>query len=92
MPADTYLTNKAEFKRGQTDGVNGTIHALTRIINGNDKGEKALQNRELEKIRRVFLMWRDHIIESTKENNKKAYDILVETKKIMDIKIPDNIK
>ena len=91
MPADTYLTNKAEFKRGQTDGINGTIHALTRIINGNDKGEKALQNRELEKVRRVFLMWRDHIIES-RDTNKKAYDILVETKKIMDIKIPDNLK
>lgn len=91
MSNDSYLKNPAEFKRGQNDGINGTMAAITGVIDGTDKGQNALQNRELEKVRRVLLMWRDHIIESTGKN-KKSMDVLIETRKIMEIKIPDNLK
>lgn len=82
------MYNETWFKKGQVDGVEGVSKALTRIINGTDKGVDALQNRELEKIRRVFLLWRDHIIENMENKNKTSLAVLLETKKIMDIKIP----
>ena len=86
---NSYLNNPKEFKRGQADGISGAISALTRVINGTDKGDNRLADKELEKIRRVFLMWRDHIIES-KDKNPKSLNVLVETKKIMDIPVPKN--
>jgi hypothetical protein len=82
-----YLNNLAEFKRGQQDGVTGVINVMTRVINGTDKGSDALKDRELEKVRRVFLLWRDFIIADMKVNNE-AKNVLLETKKIMDIVIP----
>jgi len=82
----SYLNNEREFKRGQADGITGSITALTRVINGTDKGDNRLANVELEKIRRVFLMWRDHIIEN-KDKNPKSLNVLIETKKIMDIPV-----
>lgn len=85
---ESYLNTAAQFKKGQADGVNGTIGVLTNIINGKDVGVHAVSNRELEKIRRVLLMWRDYIIES-KVKDRRAMEILVETKKVMDIKIPN---
>jgi hypothetical protein len=90
MKNEKYLSNSQEFKRGQIDGITGTLQVLTKVVNGTDKGVNALKNRELEKIRRVFLMWRDHIIENKKD--PKALAVLVETKKIMDIQIPENLK
>ena len=90
MKNESYLANTHEFKKGQNDGIVGTLHVLTKVIDGTDKGVNALKNRELEKVRRVFLMWRDHIIENRKD--PKALAVLVETKKIMDIQIPDNLK
>lgn len=90
MKNENYLGNLQEFKRGQNDGIAGTMQVLTKVVDGTDKGANALKNRELEKIRRVLLMWRDHIIENRKD--PKALAVLVETKKIMDIKIPDNLK
>jgi hypothetical protein len=83
---NTYLNSPREFKRGQADGISGAIIALTNVIKGTDKGDKRLADKELEKIRRVFLMWRDYIIEA-KDKNPKALDILIETKKIMDIPV-----
>lgn len=82
-----YLNNLAEFKRGQQDGVTGVINVMTRVINGTDKGSDALKDRELEKVRRVFLLWRDFIIADMKVSNE-AKNVLLETKKIMDIVIP----
>ena len=88
MNKDSYMFNEAWFKKGQNDGVEGVVTVLTKIINGTDKGVDALQNRELEKVRRVFLLWRDHIIENMNAKNKASLGVLLETKKIMDIKIP----
>jgi len=85
----SYLNVEKEFKRGQVDGIDGAIKVMTRVINGTDAGENRVANKELEKIRRVFLMWRDHIIES-KDKNPKSLNILIETKKIMDIPVPKN--
>lgn len=76
-----------EFKRGQTDGMVGTAVVMTRIIDGTDKGNGVLANKELEKIRRVFLSWRDCMIENMDKNNatsKKITETLINTKKIMD--------
>jgi hypothetical protein len=91
MTNNTPLLNKGEFNRGQKDGVKGSITAMTSIIDGTDKGSSALRDRELEKIRRVFLMWREYLIENMKKD-EKAKGILVETKKIMDIVIPDYLR
>jgi hypothetical protein len=88
MAQQSYLHSEATFKKGQADGINGTINILTSIINGSDKGVNAVSNRELEKIRRVFLIWRDNIIEKMSAGDKTALNVLIETKKIMDIKIP----
>jgi len=88
--SESYLNTAAQFKKGQADGVNGTIGVLTSIINGTDVGVHAVSNRELEKVRRVLLMWRDYIIES-KAKDRRAMEILVETKKVMDIKIPRSV-
>lgn len=82
-----YLPNAAEFRKGQADGIRGTIGVLTKVIDGTDNGQYAVANKELEKVRRVFLMWRNFIIEN--KSNKAAMNVLVETKKIMDIKIPN---
>jgi hypothetical protein len=90
MKNESYLANLQEFKKGQNDGITGTMQVITKIIDGTDKGTNALKNRELEKVRRVLLMWRDHIIETKKD--PKAMAVLVETKKIMDIQIPNNLK
>jgi hypothetical protein len=76
-----------EFKRGQTDGLVGTAIVMTKIINGTDKGNGVLANKELEKIRRVFLSWRDVMIENMDKNNavsKRLTETLINTKKIMD--------
>jgi hypothetical protein len=89
--SDTYLNSPPIFKRGQKDGIKGTITVLTRIIDGTDTGKNAVADRELEKIRRVLLMWRDYIVED-RVKNKKALEVLVETKKIMDIQIPESLK
>jgi len=88
MNKDSYMFNESWFKKGQNDGVEGVVTVLTKIIDGTDKGVDALQNRELEKVRRVFLLWRDHIIENMNAKNKASLAVLLETKKIMDIKIP----
>jgi hypothetical protein len=85
------LINEASFKKGQADGVTGTVSVLTKIVDGTDVGQHALANRELEKIRRVFLLWRDHIIENMNKKNESSRQVLLETKKIMDIKIPKNL-
>lgn len=90
MKNESYLANLQEFKKGQNDGIVGTMQVITKIIDGTDKGANALKNRELEKVRRVLLMWRDHIIETKKDS--KAMNVLIETKKIMDINIPNNLK
>lgn len=76
-----------EFKRGQKDGLVGTAVVMTRIIDGTDKGNGVLANSDLEKIRRVFLSWRDCMIENMDKNNvtsKKITETLINTKKIMD--------
>ena len=88
MSKESYMFNEPWFKKGQVDGVEGVVRALTKVIDGTDKGVDALQNRELEKIRRVFLLWRDHIIENMNNKNKQSLAVLIESKKIMDIKIP----
>lgn len=85
----SYLNNDASFKSGQNDGINGVIGMLSRVIDGTDKGVQPVANKELEKVRRVFLVWRNFIIEQ-RVSNKKAMDVLLETKKIMDIVIPRN--
>ena len=71
-----------EFIKGQKDGIVGTSIAMVKIIDGTDKGQGALANRDLEKIRRVFLSWRDYLIDNM--DKKKVADLLVNTKKIMD--------
>lgn len=79
-----------DFRNGQADGVRGTVAVLTRVINGTDRGEAPLADKELEKVRRVFLLWRDFMIENMNKNNylsKKITETLVESKKIMDIKV-----
>jgi hypothetical protein len=90
MPAQpqqkSYLQNEKEFKRGQEDGISGVKTIISRVINGTDNGQNRVADRNLEKSRRVLLMWRDHIIES-KDKNPKALAVLVETKKIMDIPV-----
>jgi hypothetical protein len=83
----SYLDNPALFKKGQADGVQGTCTILTKIVDGTDHGTGRVADKNLEKIRRVLLLWRDHIIES-KDKNPKALNVLLETKKIMDIKVP----
>lgn len=88
--ATNYPLSEQSFRKGQTDGVAGTVSVLTKIIDGSDKGVNALADRELEKIRRVFLLWRDHIIENMNAKNPASRAVLLETKKIMDIKIPKN--
>ena len=53
-------------------------------------GNKTMKDKELEKIRRVLLSWRDFMIENMDKNNylsKKITDTLVNTKKLMDIKV-----
>ena len=87
MAQPSAVAATAQFKQGQADGIAGTLQILTKIIDGTDNGTMGLRDKELEKVRRVFLLWRDHIIES-KDKNKKAMDVLIESKKIMDIKIP----
>ena len=82
----TYLNVEREFKRGQEDGISGVMTVMTRVINGTDKGNNRVANKNLEKVRRVFLMWRDHIIEA-KDKDPKALHILIDTKKIMDIPV-----
>lgn len=74
---------KAEFVKGQKDGIVGTAVAMIKIIDGSDVGQGTLANKELEKIRRVFLSWRDHLIDNM-DKNKKVTDLLVNTKKIME--------
>jgi hypothetical protein len=91
MSKESYMFNESWFKKGQADGVDGTIKAMTSIIDGTDKGINALQNRELEKVRRVFLLWRDHIVENMNAKNQASLNVLLETKKIMDIKIPKTV-
>jgi hypothetical protein len=76
----------AEFRKGQADGVAGVLTVITNVINGTDKGENRVASNELEQRRRVLLMWRDHIIESSRKD-KNSMNVLLETKKIMDIKV-----
>lgn len=80
------VLSEQAFKNGQKDGINGVIAVMTNVIDGTDKGpvNQRLTDKNLEKLRRVFLMWRNHIIESSRKD-KTAMSILVETKKIMDL-------
>lgn len=71
-----------EFIKGQKDGIVGTGIAMVKIIDGTDKGQGTLSNRDLEKIRRVFLSWRDYLIENM--DKKKVAELLLNSKKIMD--------
>ncbi len=48
------------FNRGQKDGLVGTALTMLRIVNNTDKGDQTIANPELEKIRRVFLSWREN--------------------------------
>lgn len=89
MAKNPYSLNSLGFKQGQEDGINGAVAVLTKVVDGTDKGVDALANRELEKIRRVFLMWRDHIIENMNNKNSVSAKVLLETKKIMDLKVPN---
>ena len=80
----------AEFRKGQLDGVTGVKNVITKVIDGTDHGEGRVADKELEKIRRVLLSWRDFMIENMDKNNylsKKITDTLVNTKKLMDIKV-----
>jgi len=76
----------ADFRKGQADGINGAVTVLTNVINGTDNGQNKLANLELEKVRRVMLLWRDTLIENMNKN-KVIHEALSNTKKIMDIKV-----
>jgi len=76
----------AEFRKGQADGIKGAVTVLTSVINGSDKGQNKLADLELEKVRRVMLLWRDTLVENMGKN-KVIHEALVSTKKIMDIKV-----
>ena len=80
----------AEFRKGQTDGINGARIVMTKIIDGTDRGEGRVADKELEKIRRVFLSWRDFMIENMDKNNalsKKITETLINSKKVMDVQV-----
>jgi hypothetical protein len=79
--------NSPDFIQGQKDGLVGTALVMLRIVDGTDKGDKTVANKELEKIRRVFLSWRDFIIETNNTagpRQKRAQEILQESRKIME--------
>ena len=80
----------AEFRKGQTDGITGARTVMTKIIDGTDRGEGRVAGKELEKIRRVFLSWRDFMIENMDKNNalsKKITETLINSKKVMDVQV-----
>jgi hypothetical protein len=80
----------AEFRKGQADGIAGVRTVLTKIIDGTDRGEGRVADKELEKIRRVLLSWRDFMIENMDKNNylsKKITETLINTKKVMDVQV-----
>ena len=63
---------------------------MTKIIDGTDRGEGRVADKELEKIRRVFLSWRDFMIENMDKNNalsKKITETLINSKKVMDVQV-----
>jgi hypothetical protein len=80
----------AEFRKGQADGIAGVRTVITKIIDGTDRGEGRVADKELEKIRRVLLSWRDFMIENMDKNNylsKKITETLINTKKVMDVQV-----
>ena len=80
----------AEFRKGQVDGITGARIVMTKIIDGTDRGEGRVADKELEKIRRVFLSWRDFMIENMDKNNalsKKITETLINSKKVMDVQV-----
>lgn len=80
----------AEFRKGQVDGIAGARIVMTKIIDGTDRGEGRVADKELEKIRRVFLSWRDFMIENMDKNNalsKKITETLINSKKVMDVQV-----
>jgi hypothetical protein len=80
----------AEFRKGQADGIAGARIVMTKIIDGTDRGEGRVADKELEKIRRVFLSWRDFMIENMDKNNalsKKITETLINSKKVMDVQV-----
>ena len=80
----------AEFRKGQADGITGARIVMTKIIDGTDRGEGRVADKELEKIRRVFLSWRDFMIENMDKNNalsKKITETLINSKKVMDVQV-----
>jgi len=80
----------AEFRKGQADGIAGVRTVITKIIDGTDRGEGRVADKELEKIRRVLLSWREFMIENMDKNNylsKKITETLINTKKVMDVQV-----
>lgn len=73
----------AEFSKGQKDGIVGTATVMLKIIDGTDVGQNVLANKELEKIRRIFLEWRGYLIENA-DKDKKVAAVLQKTKSILE--------
>ena len=81
------MANSADFTKGQKDGLVGTAIAMIKVIDGTDTGANRLANPELEKIRRVYLSWRDFLIENKDAKDatgKKIEAVLINTRKIME--------